>query len=423
MHSEITVLPNGLRIISSERPELETVSIGVWVKTGAAFENSDNSGISHFLEHMVFKGTETRSMEDISDEIENTGGQINAYTAREFTSFYARMLKNDAELALDVIADMLRNPSFPEDELIKEREVVIQEIKQSIDTPDEVVFDYLQEMAFTKQGLGSNILGPEANIRKFTGNDLHNYLKTNYAAENMVVCAVGNITHQQLVEYASTRFSDLQPKVSFEIKPQKYYGGFKCETRDIEQAHLAIGFEAYPYYNNKYFSAMLLANVLGGGTSSRLFREIRDKRGLVYSVYSFSNSHTGSGMLGIYAGTGAKELPILMPVLCDEIKKICNEKITPLELHRAQIQMKSTILMAMESSSSVSEVLARQHLIYNRVIPIEEMVANIEAVTQEDILNTAQHIFSANPSYSLVGSFKEYMDYDTLKKNLQVNNG
>jgi len=423
MHSQISTLPNGLRIVSSERPELESVSIGVWIKTGAAFENSDNSGISHFLEHMVFKGTESRSLEDISDEIENTGGQINAYTAREFTSFYARMLKDDAELALDVIADMLRHPSFPEDELIKERDVVIQEIKQSIDTPDEVVFDYLQAQAFANQGLGSNILGPEENIRKFTRNDLYGYLTTNYAAENMVVCAVGNIKHEQLVKYASERFSDLQPKVSFEITPQKYCGGFRSEKRDIEQVHMAIGFEAYPYYNNKYFSAMLLSNVLGGGTSSRLFREIRDKRGLVYSVYSFSNSHTGSGMLGIYAGTTHNELPILMPVLCDEIKRICNEKITPLELHRAQIQMKSTILMAMESSSSVSEVLARQHLIYNRIIPIKEMVENIESVTQDEILNTAQHIFSSNPSYSLVGSFNEYMDYAALQQKLQVKNG
>ena len=423
MHSQITVLPNGLRIVSSERPELETVSIGVWIKTGAAFENSDNSGISHFLEHMVFKGTQTRSLEDISDEIENTGGQINAYTAREFTSFYARMLKDDAELALDVIADMLLHPSFPEDELIKERDVVIQEIKQSIDTPDEVVFDYLQDRAFTNQGLGSNILGPEENIHKFTSSDLYGYLKTNYAAENMVVCAVGNITHEQLVKYATERFSNLQPKVSFIITPQKYCGGFKSEKRDIEQVHMALGFEAYPYYNNKYFCSMLLSNVLGGGTSSRLFREIRDKRGLVYSVYSFSNSHISSGMMGIYAGTTKDELPILMPVLCDEIKKVCNEKITPLELHRAQIQMKSTILMAMESSSSVSEVLARQHLIYNRVIPIKEMVDNIESITPEDILNTAQHVFSTTPSYSLVGSFNEYMDFETLKNHLQVKNG
>ena len=423
MNYQITTLPNGLRIVSSERSELESVSIGVWIKTGAAFENSDNSGISHFLEHMVFKGTEKRTLEDISDEIENTGGQINAYTAREFTSFYARMLKDDAELALDVIADMVRHPSFPEDELIKERDVVIQEIKQSIDTPDEIVFDYLQEKAFANQGLGSNILGPEENIRKFTRDDLYAYMKTNYAAENMVVCAVGNITHEQLVKYTTERFADLQPKVSFEIIPQKYSGGFKSEKRDIEQVHMAIGFEAFPYYNNRYFSAMLLSNVLGGGTSSRLFREIRDKRGLVYSVYSFSNSHISSGMLGIYAGTTKNELPILMPVLCDEIKKICNEKITSLELHRAQIQMKSTILMAMESSSSVSEVLARQHLIYNRVIPIKEMVENIESVTQEDILNTAQYIFSSNPSYSLVGSFGEHMDYETLKQNLQVKNG
>ena len=423
MHSELTVLPNGLRIISSERPELETVSIGVWVRTGAACETTANNGISHFLEHMVFKGSQKRTLEQISDDIENVGGQINAYTAREFTSFYARMLKGDAELALDVIADMLRHPTFPEDELIKEREVVVQEIKQSIDTPDEVVFDNLQELAFKNQGIGSNILGPIDNVRSFTAKDLYNYLQTNYAGENMIVAAVGNIKHEQLVRYSQERFSDLQSKVSFTQPAQIYCGGFKSEKRDIEQAHMAMCFESFPYYNRKYFAAMIMSNVLGGGTSSRLFREIRDKRGLVYSVYSFANSHTGSGLFGIYAGTGAEALPQLMPVLCDEVQKICNEKITEAELRRAQTQMKSTILMSIESSSAVSEVLARQHLIYNRIIPIQEMIDDIEAVTLEDVLSVSQHIFSSRPSYSLVGAFDKYMEYDELCRKIQVKNG
>ena len=422
MHFEITVLPNGLRVISSERPELETVSVGVWVKTGAACETKEMSGISHFLEHMVFKGTQTRSLEDISDQIENAGGQINAYTAREFTAFYARMLKDDAELALDVIADMLLHPSFPQAELDKERDVVIQEIKQGIDASDEVVFDYMQEQAFPKQGLGSNILGPEENIRRFSRDDLYGYLESHYAAENMVVCAVGNIRHEQLVQYTKARFSELHAKVSFAADKQRYVGGWKAEKREIEQAHIAVGFESFPYYNNKYFAAMLLSNVLGGGTSSRLFREIRDKRGLVYSVYSFANSHTGTGLLGIYAGTSSSEIPVLMPVLCDEIKRICNEKVSAQELQRAQVQMKSAILMGMESSSSVSEVLARQHLIYNRIIPTQEMIEQIENVSAEDILQTAQHIFSARPSYALVGAFDEYMSYDELSNRLQVKN-
>ena len=422
MHFEITVIPNGLRVISSERPELETVSVGVWVKTGAACETKEMSGISHFLEHMVFKGTQTRSLEDISDQIENAGGQINAYTAREFTAFYARMLKDDAELALDVIADMLLHPSFPQAELDKERDVVIQEIKQGIDASDEVVFDYMQEQAFPKQGLGSNILGPEENIRRFSRDDLYGYLESHYAAENMVVCAVGNIRHEQLVQYTKARFSELHAKVSFTADKQRYVGGWKTEKREIEQAHIAVGFESFPYYNNKYFAAMLLSNVLGGGTSSRLFREIRDKRGLVYSVYSFANSHTGTGLLGIYAGTSSSEIPVLMPVLCDEIKRICNEKVSAQELQRAQVQMKSAILMGMESSSSVSEVLARQHLIYNRIIPTQEMIEQIENVSAEDILQTAQHIFSARPSYALVGAFDEYMSYDELSNRLQVKN-
>ena len=422
MHSEMTTLSNGLRIISSYRPELETVSVGAWVKTGAAQEKKSINGISHFVEHMVFKGTATRTLEDISDQIENAGGQINAYTAREFTAFYARMLKDDAELALDVIADMLQHPSFPQSELDKERDVVIQEIKQGRDTPDEVVFDYMQECAFPGQGLGSNILGPEANIRRFTREDLYSYLESNYAAENIVVCAVGNITHEKFVQYAAARFSEFRPRVSFVSEPQRYIGGFKVEKRDIEQAHVAVAFESYPYYNNKYFAAMLLSNVMGGGTSSRLFREIRDKRGLVYSVYSFANSHTGSGLFGVYAGTTAGELPTLMPVLCDEIDKVCSEKVTPQELHRAQVQMKSAVQMSMESSASVAEILARQQLIYDRIIPVEEMVEEIEAVTADDIMNAAQHIFVTPPSYALVGAFDGHMSYDELAERFRVKN-
>ena len=419
MHSEITVLPNGLRVISSERPELETVSVGVWVKTGAACETKALSGISHFLEHMVFKGTQTRSLEDISDQIENAGGQINAYTAREFTAFYARMLKDDAELALDVISDMLLHPSFPQAELDKERDVVIQEIKQGIDASDEVVFDYMQEQAFPKQGLGSNILGPEENIRRFSREDLYGYLESHYAAENMVVCAVGNVNHDDFVHMTLERMSSVKEKTNFIPDTQKYNGGFFIEKRDIEQAHVLLGFEGVPYSTEQYYPIILLSTLFGGGMSSRLFQEIREKRGLVYSVYSFTGSHTNTGIFGIYAGTGAKDLPTLLPVIVEEIKKVCNEKVLQKELDRAKTQLKASMLMSLESSSSVAEILARQHLIYNRIIPVEEMVERIEKVTLDDILNIAQTVFSSKPTYTLLGAVDKHMDYDQLQKSLK----
>lgn len=422
MKSEITTLPGGFRVITLNRPELETVSLGIWIKTGSSFETAAMNGISHFLEHMVFKGTEHRSVADISEQIEDVGGQINAYTAREFTAFYAKMLKNDVELAVDVISDIIQNSTFPQDELTKEQDVVVQEIKQSLDTPDDIIFDYMQMSAFPDQPIGRMILGDEASVRSFSRETIKSYLHTNYAAENMMACAVGNIKHQDFVRMVTERFAGLQLKTSFVAEPQKYVGGFFAEPRDIEQAHIALGFRAFPYYNEAYYPSMILSTVLGGGTSSRLFREIREKRGLVYTVYSFANSHTQSGLMGIYAGTGKDELQQLMPVVCDEISKVCNQKIDDVELRRAQVQMKASMMMALESSSAISEILARQMLIYDRIVPIAEMVQRIEAVTLDDVQNTAQKIFSSTPCYTLVGSLHDYMSQDDLISKLRGKN-
>lgn len=245
MQTQQTTLNNGLRIVTCSRPNTETVSLGIWIKTGSAYEDEKINGISHFLEHMVFKGTKNRTSLQISEEIENVGGQNNAYTSREFTAFYAKMLKDDTELALDVISDLILNPTFPEEELVKEREVVVQEIKQTIDSPDDIIFDYFQGKAFPDQPLGRSILGPAEKVRSFDGQALQNYLKTNYAAENIVVCAVGNLEHEKFVEMCRQRLSDLQPDVSFTIQPQKYAGGFYVEKRDIEQTHVVLGFEGF----------------------------------------------------------------------------------------------------------------------------------------------------------------------------------
>ncbi len=419
MNSEMTVLPNGLKIITSPRPQTETVSLGIWVKTGAAYEKKEVNGISHFLEHMAFKGTKTRSALQISEEIEDRGGQSNAYTSREFTAFYAKMLKDDAEIALDVLSDSLQNSTFPEDELVKEREVVVQEIKQTIDTPDDIIFDYFQETAFPNQALGRSILGPKELVRNFTRDTLNNYLKTNYAAENMVACAVGNIEHDKFVNMVKERMSSIQPHTDFSIEKQHYVGGHFCEQRDIEQAHIALGFEGCRYQTEEYYPVILLSTLFGGGMSSRLFQEIREKRGLVYTVYSFTTSHSQTGIFGIYASTSSKEVKKLIPVVADEIKKICDEKASEKELQRAKTQLKASMLMSLESSSATSEILARQQLIFNRIIPVKEMVERIDAVSLDDIQKAAQKIFSSNPSYTLLGAIGEYASYDDLKQMLK----
>ena len=420
MQSQLTTLKNGLRIITANFPQLESVSLGLWVKTGSAYETEENNGISHFLEHMSFKGTTTRTALQLSEEIEDVGGQSNAYTAREFTAYYAKMLKHDAELAVDVLADSLKNSTFPEEELIKEQEVVVQEIKQTIDAPDDIIFDYFQETAFPNQALGRSILGTKEKVRSFSKQTLDDYLQSNYGAENMVACAVGNIHHKEFVKMIESRLGDYKTKTNFEPEKQLYKGGFFAEKRPIEQAHVAIGFEGLQYKTEDYYTEMLLSSMLGGGMSSRLFQEIREKRGLAYSVYSFAAAHTGTGMFGIYAGTGAKDVKNVVPVIATEICKTCNEKFSEKELKRAKTQMKASMLMALESPSSTAEMMARQMLIYNRVIPVKEMVTRIEKVTLDDVQNLAQKIFASTPTYTLLGAIDERTEYDELQKLLKA---
>lgn len=416
MQSELTTLPNGLRIVSSSRPEIETVSLGIWIKTGSAAETEEINGVSHFLEHMVFKGTPNRTSFQIDAEIEDAGGQTNAYTSREFTSFYAKMLKDDAELALDVLSDIVLNANFPEAELSKEREVVVQEIKQTIDTPDDIIFDYFQNEAFPKQPLGRTILGPVEKVRSFTAEILSNYRRTHYAADNIIICAVGNIEHAKFVEMVSKRFQNLHGKSDFTMAPQHYRGGYYSENRDIEQAHVLIGFEGLKYSDDDYYPATIFSTVFGSGSTSRLFQEVREKRGLVYTVYSFANAHTGAGLFGIYAGTTNNELKQLLPVVTDEIKKIRDNKITEQELRRAKVQLKASMLMGLESSSATSEIMARQMLIFNRVIPVEEMIERIDNVSLNDVQRVAGRIFASKPTYTLIGDIKNHPDYEQLLK-------
>ena len=379
------------------------------------------NGISHFLEHMVFQGTKNRTSRDINEALEDVGGHLNAYTGREFTAFYAKVLKRDLELALDVVSDLVKNPLFPTAELEKEKGVVVQEIKQSIDTPDDIIFDYLQATAFQNQAIGRAILGTEESVKSFSSDTLRNYMQSNYAANNIVVCAAGNLEHEAFVKMVEKRMSDFREKTSFTPEEQKYHGGFFLEKRDTEQAQVTVAFKGINYedYNN-YYPAVLLSSILGGGMSSRLFQEIREKRGLVYTVYSFNNFHTQSGLFGIYAGTNASEVNELVPVIANEINKICAEKVSEQELLRAKTQIKASILMSLENSSSTAEILARQLLLYNKVIPVEEMVERIENVSFKDIQSVAQKIFSSKPSYAMLGSINNFISAEDLERRINA---
>lgn len=414
-----TTLKNGLRIITAERPQIESVSLGIWVNTGSAAETLEDNGISHFIEHMVFKGTQKRNSLQISEDIENVGGATNAYTSRHFTCFYAKMLKDDVELAADVICDFVTHPTFDENEMIKEKEVVVQEIKQSNDAPDDLVFDYFQETAFPNQASGRTILGSVEHVRGFTAERMRHYMSTHYAANNMVVVAVGNLSHEKFVKMIDSRMADLPLECHFKADKEVYTGGSRIECKDIEQTHLVLGFKGASYQDKNYYQYSVLSTIFGGGMSSRLFQEIREKRGLVYTINSFNQALKDAGVFGIYAGTTPKELHELLPVVADEIKKIMNDKVTETELKRAKTQIKASLLMSLESSSSTAEIIARQMLLFKRIIPTEEIVQKIEAITADDLQILAQKIFTSTPTYALLGcNGGKYPAYDEIKKLL-----
>lgn len=414
-----TTLKNGLRVITAERPQIETVSLGIWVNTGSALETAEDNGISHFIEHMVFKGTKKRTSKQISEDIENVGGATNAYTSRHFTCFYAKMLKEDVELAADVICDFITDPTFDEAEMTKEKEVVVQEIKQSTDAPDDLVFDYFQEAAFPNQATGRTILGPIDHVRGFTAERMRAYMQTHYTADNMLVAAVGNVKHDDFVKMIEQRMMSIPTHSRFVTDKQIYCGGFKTECKDIEQTHLVLGFQGASYQNRDYYQYSVLSTIFGGGMSSRLFQEIREKRGLVYTISSFNQALKNTGVFGIYAGTTPKELHELLPVVAQEIKKMMQEPVKAVELNRAKTQIKASLLMSLESSSTTAEIIARQMLLFGRGIPTEEIVEKIECITANDIQNLAQKIFVSTPTYALLGcNGSSYPDYEDIKKIL-----
>ncbi len=420
MEIKQTTLKNGLRIITTERPGIESVSFGIWVNTGAALEAEADNGISHFIEHMVFKGTAKRNSLQISEDIENVGGATNAYTSRHFTCYYAKMLKEDLELAVDVIADFIMAPTFDAAEMSKEKEVVVQEIKQSSDAPDDLVFDYFQESAFPNQASGRTILGTQEHVRGFTKERMLSYMHTHYAANNMVVGAVGRVDHDKFVKMVEERMSGLPEHTNFTEDAQYYGGGSRTECKDIEQTHLVLGFEGASYLNPDYYKHSVLSTIFGGGMSSRLFQEVREKRGLVYTINSFNQALKNTGVFGIYAGTTPKELQELLPVVATEIKKLMNDKVSEAELTRAKTQIKASLLMSLESSSTTAEIMARQMLLFNRTIPAAEIVERIEAINVDDLQTLAQKIFTTTPTYALLGcEGGSYPSYDDVKALLK----
>ena len=416
---KITQLPSGLRVATDARPDVASVALGVYVGVGTRHEPAELNGIAHMLEHMAFKGTERRSAYDIAREIEDVGGYVNAFTSREMTAYYLRLLAGDIDLGIDLLADILQHSTFDEEELERERGVILQELGQSQDTPDDIIFDHFQETAFPGQAIGRPILGRAEIIRGVSRSDLQGYMAKHYRPEQMVVSAAGKLDHDSFVEKVARAFEGLTAQSSeTAFDGALYSGGEYRESKTLEQAHVLLGFPGVSQRDEQDLYAInLLSTLLGGGMSSRLFQEVREKRGLVYSIYSFHQAFQDSGLFGIYAGTGEEETAELLPVICDELAKAARS-IDQEELERARAQLRSSLLMGLESSSQRCESLARQLLVHDRVLEPAEMLTKLESVTLDEVLGLANRLASADPTLAGIGPLSKLESFDSLRARL-----
>ncbi len=405
MSVEISKLASGLTIVTDNMPHLETAALGVWAGVGGRDEKPNEHGISHLLEHMAFKGTTRRSSREIVEEIEAVGGDLNAGTSTETTSYYARVMKADVPLALDVLSDILANPAFEPDELEREKNVIVQEIGAAQDTPDDVVFEHLNELCYPDQPMGRSLLGTAKTLSGFDRDMLRGYLSTHYRGPDMVVAAAGAVDHKQVVAEVEKHFGSFQGSPG--PKPQAAQfgkGGTKVVHRELEQAHLTLALEGVPQTDPSLFSLQVFTNILGGGMSSRLFQEVREKRGLCYSIYSFHAPYTDTGFFGLYTGTDPADAPEMMDVVVDVMNDSV-ETLAEAEIARAKAQMKAGLLMALESCSSRAEQLARHVLAYGRPQSVQELVDRIDAVSVESTRNAARALLSrSRPAVVALGS-------------------
>jgi predicted Zn-dependent peptidase len=398
----LTRLPNGLTVVSEKMPRVETVSIGAYVNAGTRHEAAVENGVSHFLEHMAFKGTARRDAAAIAREIENVGGHLNAYTSRENTAFYAKVLKEDLGLAADILGDILTHSAFVPEELERERGVILQEIGQANDTPDDIVFDHFQSTAYGAQAMGRPVLGTEETIKAMRREALTGYMRRHYGPQRMVVAAAGALEHEALLDLVRLHYADLPDSAAAAMEPARYTGGEFREERDLDQVHLVLGFPSVAATDPLHTATQLLSTLLGGGMSSRLFQEIREKRGLVYSIYSFASPFQDGGLFAVYAGTGEDQAEELVPVALEELRKVQHD-VTADELNRAKAQLRASLLMSLESTGSRCEQLARQLQVFGRLIPVEETKAKIAAVTIEQVQEAAARAFRAAPTLAALG--------------------
>ena len=414
-----TTLPNGIRIVTDRLAGAESIALGIWVGVGTRHEDMAQNGIAHMLEHMLFKGTPSRTAKVISEVIEDVGGHMNAYTGRETTAYYVHVLKDHTDLALDVLADMLQNSIFPEDEIERERAVILQEIHMYEDTPEDVVFERAQAAAYPGQALGASGLGTIDIVKNIQQADLKNYIASRYTSDKIVVSAAGAVDHDAFVAKVNALFGKLplsQHSPSW-IAPANYKPSPVLVDKDTEQAHLVIGFQGISHTDPRYSAMRILSSILGGGTSSRLWQEVREKRGLVYSIHSFRDSYADDGQFGVYAGSSPDNLEEMVPIILDEIVKI-QHGVTDQELARAKTQIISGARMGREKVMGRVDQQGRHMLNYGSPFDVTELSNSVSIVTSEDVANLAKNVFSTPLLLSAVGQLETLMPYDMMRKRV-----
>ncbi|WP_336057754.1 M16 family metallopeptidase [Nitratireductor sp. CH_MIT9313-5] len=418
MGVEVSRLSNGLTVATETMPHLESVALGIWVKSGSRDEREDEHGMAHLLEHMAFKGTSKRSALQIATDIEDVGGEINAATSVETTAFFARVLNDDLPLAIDILADILQDSKFDPAELEREQHVILQEIGAAHDTPDDVVFDRFTETAFRHQALGRSILGTPETVEGFTSEQLHKFLERQYGADRMVVVAAGGVKHEDFVREVEQRLGTFRAKAA--VEPQRYahyVGGDYREHRDLMDAQIILGFEGRAYHVRDFYLSQVLSMILGGGMSSRLFQEVRERRGLCYSVYAFHWGFSDTGIFGVHAATGQSDIQELIPVIMKELQR-AGERIDQAELERARAQYRAGLMMSRESPASRASQIARQLLLYGRPIETDELMDRLSGLTVERLADLSQRMFTSKPTVAAVGPVGELAPFETIRSQL-----
>ncbi|SMC65072.1 M16 family metallopeptidase [Sporomusa malonica] len=390
-----SVLPNGIRVVSETIPYVKSVTMGIWIGTGSRFEEEYNHGISHFIEHLMFKGTAQRSAKDIAEVVDAVGGQLNAFTAKEYTCYYLKVLDSHAELALDILSDMLLASKFAEEDIERERQVVIEEVHMYEDSPDELVHDIHLDTVWPSHPLGRNILGTTDSIGRFNRELVMEYYRNFYTPENMVIAAAGNITHEELVKLASRYFSAMtgQRRI-MAITAPRLTPSQTIISKDIEQVHVCLGTLSVPQDSPEIYPVHIMNNVLGGGISSRLFQSIREERGLAYSVYSYQNNYKDAGLLTVYAGTRPSNINQVLDLIMENLKDLKNKGISQQELIKSKEQIKGSLLLGLESSSSRMSRIGKMEVSLGKFISLDQVVSKIDQVTLTDINQMIERMFT-----------------------------